>query len=327
MTTLQVQITTGPQAGARLQLNTSPVSFGRSAENTLVIDAPVVSRQHGELMIDDAGQWVLVNHSTNGTRVGRKKATKKPVPLTDGVPITIGDTEVFRVYLVTHEQSPAPADAAHEQGEQEAAQQPADRAPGAGLKGRSKLWIILGAWFVLCIGAMIFFATLDKGEDNTNNGPNIYIPGNEIAELDGREAGVAAIKRLLVVPIAPQDPNPARYTTHLNRANDANDGGKLMLYEAYKNYQKAKSYSDDRDNPFDAQNRLKYDNILNELSQIIYDEYMLAERLYRGADYKQSRAILDDLRQKFYPGDLREGEDKLSDHIKRLQFEVNRRVN
>lgn len=317
MSSLQVHITAGPQAGARLQLNQSPVSFGRSSENTLVLDLPVVSRQHGELVINEDGQWVLINHSQNGTRVGRKKVTKKPMPLTDGVAITIGDSEVFRVHFAAQ---------APEEGDYNSYEQPDDsaetdeQAPGAGLKGRSKLWVGIGVWFAICIAAMIFFATRDSGKDgNTNPRAVLWNPSQSVEELPpGPEAAQVAVKTLLLEPLPAEDPNDSRYTSHIESARLEAGRGKRAVYDAYRHYQQATSYSRDRENPFtNPKDRIDYDNVVEQLSTIIAEQYMQAYRLFHKGDYKESRDLLDLLRQEFYHSP--EPDDRLAEHLKRLR--------
>lgn len=319
MNPLQIHILAGPQAGSRLQLNQSPVTFGRAGDCTLILDLPVVSRLHGQLQLDDAGQWVLLNHSANGTRVGRKKATKKPVPLADGVAIIIGDTEVFRVHLTT----PTPSTEQDDDDEQA----PASRAPGAGLKGRSKLWIGLGVWFALCIGAMIFFATLGGKGDKADAPPTagFYYPGREIDDLTGDAAGILAIKRLLAEPPTYQDPIASRYASHLDRANQAADRGPSGLYEAYRHYQQAISYSDNHDQPFINQNDvLRYDRILEELAEIIYTRYIYAYRAYHENRFQDARDTLDRLRMEYYKNEA--PNDALANHIRKLRNAAHKRA-
>lgn len=318
VSTLQVHILAGPQAGARLQLNQSPVGFGRAAENALVIDVDVVSRQHGQLIFDpETNAWQLQNLSQNGTRVGRKKATKKPVPLTDGAAITIGDIEVFRVYLTP------PAEAAAAGASPAANDAPAkpDRAPGTGAKGRSKLWIGLGVWFALCLAAMVFFATLDTGQDNKNAGPQFYIPGNEIPDMQGPQAGIASVRRLLAEPLPSQDPDASRFNGHLSEARAAANAGTRSLYQAYRHYQQAMAYSQNPTQPIESLSsidKIEYTDVLDRLATIIYEKYIEAYRRYEQGDYSRARALLDELRQDFYPGNHR-GDDPLAQHIRELR--------
>lgn len=322
MNPLQIHILAGPQAGARLQLNQSPVTFGRAADCTLILDLPVVSRLHGELQVDEDGQWILVNHSTNGTRVGRKKATKKPVALTDGVAINIGDTEVFRVHL-----TPASAKNQADQLGDDSAEQPKQPAAGAGNKDRSKLWIGLGVWFAICVGAMIFFATLSGNDDNTNGSTaGFYYPGKEIEDMQGDEAGVVAIRRLLAEPPTYQDPNAARYTTHLDRANQALDLGPTGLYDAYQQYQSAISYASDRQQPLNNPNDVRrYDKLLDDLAQIIYARYIYAYRAYHNNRFQEASEVLYKLRSEYYQQD--DPEDPLANHIRKLYNAAHQRSN
>lgn len=323
MNPLQIHILAGAQAGARLQLNQSPVTFGRAGDCTLILDLPVVSRLHGELQIDEQGRWILVNHSSNGTRVGRKKATKKPIPLTDGVSINIGDTEVFRVHL-----TPPSADD-EQDAEQGQAAQPAKQAPGAGMKGRSKLWIGLGVWFAICIAAMIFFATLSGGNDpstNNNAAAGFYYPGKEVDDQDGDEAGITAIRRLLAEPPAYEDPNASRYSEALNRAARAADGGADELYEAYRQYQIAIRYTDNQDEPLnDLGDVTRYDRILDELSKIIYARYIYAFRVYHEGKFQEARDVLERLRRSYYAEE--DPNDNLANHIRKLRNAAHRRAN
>lgn len=312
MSTLQIHILAGQQAGARLQLNESPVTFGRSSECTLVLDLPVVSRLHGELQVNEEGQWVLVNHSTNGTRVGRKKATKKPLPLTDGTSIIIGDEEVFRVHLDAASAS-VPADADDKQ-----PSPPTGQAPGASTKDRSKLWIGLGVWFAMCIAAMVFFATLGgNGKNDENNDTDaFYFPQAE--GLTGEEGGIRAIRRLLAEHVAFQDPNASRYSTHLDRADQAADQGPSGLYQAYAEYQKAISFSDNHADPLkDSRHVQRYNRIVDELAEIIYKRYIYAYRAYRDSDYAQARQVLEALRDQYYRNE--DPNDPLANHIRKLR--------
>jgi pSer/pThr/pTyr-binding forkhead associated (FHA) protein len=317
VSTLQVHITAGPQAGARFQLNTSPVSFGRSPDNTLVLDVAVVSRQHGELVREDDGSWTLINHSSNGTRVGRKKVTKKPYPLSDGAAITIGDTEVFRIHLV-EDGTPPPAATAQDD---EPAEQPAGQAPGAGLKGKSKLWIGLGVWIGLCVVLMIVGALTLGGndnDDNTQGDAGIWNPGQTVPNMSpGEQADIADVKRLLEQRLAPEDPNDTLYTDHLADANDAYELGKQGLFDGYRHYQQAISYAQDRDDPLDSLDQIKYGNVIDQLAVIIAEDYRRAYRLYNQGKYPQATAILDDLRRNYY--DPPEQDDTLANHIKRLR--------
>ncbi|MGB0766259.1 MAG: FHA domain-containing protein [Phycisphaeraceae bacterium] len=325
MSTIQIHITAGSQAGARLKLNQSPATFGRSADCTLVLDVPVVSRLHGELQRDEQDNWLLINHSPNGTRVGRKKATKKPVPLTDNASITIGDTEVFRVHLTQDS-----ADAAAAATSQQAANDddaPDNNAPGTGLKGRSKLWIGIGVWVVFLIGLSVFLATLGGGDDGpAPETTGLYNPGQDIEDLSGEEAGIFDIRRLLADTPPFVDPNASRYSDHIQKANRAFDQGTDMRYDAYRHFQQAGTYSDNQSQPLqDPGDVTRYNRVLDDLADMIYRRYIRAYRLYHSGDYEQATAILDDLRLRFYRSE--DPDDKLANHILRLRNAAHDKVN
>lgn len=322
MSTLQVHITAGPQAGARLQLNQSPVSFGRSQENALVLDLPVVSRQHGELLIDeDTGQWLLVNHSANGTRVGRKKITKKPITLTDGAVVTIGETEVFRVHLAGGApEADAPYAAAAPAGTAASADDEdfVDIAPGTGAKGRSKLWIGLGIWFGLCILAMIFFATLGGSGDENTAAWKPWVPGQNITDMTpGQDRGITEIRRMLAEEPDFEDPNPSRFTQAINKATEAADENPRGLFDSYRYFQLAISYTDNQQSPLATEQDQLYQYVLQELAEAIYKKYIYAYRLYNTGDYKGALDELTNLRRAYYR--TSDAGDKLAGHIEDLR--------
>ena len=64
---------------------------GASASPHLLLDDPAISRDHFELRVDPADGVVLLDRSTNGTRVnGQRVQRDEPLPLTDGDFIEVG---------------------------------------------------------------------------------------------------------------------------------------------------------------------------------------------------------------------------------------------
>jgi adenylate cyclase len=64
---------------------------GADASPHLLLDNPAVSRDHFELRVDPADGVVLVDRSTNGTRVnGRRLERDEPLSLTDGDFVEVG---------------------------------------------------------------------------------------------------------------------------------------------------------------------------------------------------------------------------------------------
>lgn len=77
----------------RLELNDTPIGFGRSTDNEVVLDDDYTSGHHARISPRDRG-WVVEDlGSTNGTWVDRKRITGATL-LHSGQRIRIGKTEV-----------------------------------------------------------------------------------------------------------------------------------------------------------------------------------------------------------------------------------------
>ncbi len=80
----------GPDIGRRTALSKKSYIVGRDAEVDLVISRSSVSRQHSQLLQDEAGEWWVQDMgSTNGTFVNEERITRKC--LTDGDQVRFGD--------------------------------------------------------------------------------------------------------------------------------------------------------------------------------------------------------------------------------------------
>ena len=87
----RVVVVAGPLAGTSVELTSTPVTFGRSAGNALVLDDDYVSGRHARLS-PSPGAWVLEDlGSTNGTFVGTERV-QQPVALPLEVPVRMGRT-------------------------------------------------------------------------------------------------------------------------------------------------------------------------------------------------------------------------------------------
>lgn len=83
----------GNLTGTRVALNGPPISAGRSADNTLVLDDDYVSGRHARFFAED-GRWFVEDlGSTNGTHVGPNRITS-PTPLSVGASVRLGKTVV-----------------------------------------------------------------------------------------------------------------------------------------------------------------------------------------------------------------------------------------
>lgn len=77
----------------RLDLADQVISFGRGADNTVLIDDDYTSTHHARITPRERG-WVIEDcGSTNGTWVERKRITS-PTPLASGIKVRIGRSEI-----------------------------------------------------------------------------------------------------------------------------------------------------------------------------------------------------------------------------------------
>ena len=79
----------GPLMGMRYPLEKTPITFGRSEENAVVLTSTFASRNHAEVRLE-GGEFVLHDRgSRNGTRVNGKPITAHTLKRDDQ--IIIGD--------------------------------------------------------------------------------------------------------------------------------------------------------------------------------------------------------------------------------------------
>ncbi|MEZ6189939.1 MAG: FHA domain-containing protein [Phycisphaerales bacterium] len=169
MTSLQIEILTGANAGRKLLLRQTRITFGRSTDRTLPIDLPFISREHGEFAFTD-GKWTLVNHSNNGTSLNGKLVTTKPRPIKNIATVSIGDTDIFRVL-------PMPGDADQPVDTQDspaAATTPATTGAPGSTSSRGKLWAGIGVFWIVAFG-LIAFGLLNQSDTGTTT-PDDSLP-------------------------------------------------------------------------------------------------------------------------------------------------------
>jgi hypothetical protein len=89
----ELVVTAGTGEGSRVELGAEPVTIGRAAENTLVIDDDYVSGRHARFFPHE-GAWVVEDlGSTNGTYLAKTRLTA-PMVVPVGTPVRIGRTVV-----------------------------------------------------------------------------------------------------------------------------------------------------------------------------------------------------------------------------------------
>ena len=199
MSQLQVEIVAGSEAGRRVALRPGgAVTFGRAGTNTLVIDLPFISREHGELRWVPSGKdpasgtWMLTNRSPHGVYLDKKRVTRKPRAVEPPATILIGEEPVLRVLaeVDTGGATERPSNQAAEGkrlpgGEGRSAgggDAPAGVEPQAGLSGRAKVWIGIGVYLALMLGAFLFFSLNRGGGESGPSGMPPALTPQQIAE-------------------------------------------------------------------------------------------------------------------------------------------------
>jgi pSer/pThr/pTyr-binding forkhead associated (FHA) protein len=214
-----IQFLSGPNMGQRQRFTKGPIKFGRDADLGLVLAEPFVSRQHGELVVDDRDRWCLVNLSPNGTRINARLITAtdgKSRRLRDGDTVSVGNQPVFTIKI----EGPPPEEAHNEVED--------DEDDARKLSVRSKVWIGIGVYMLLMLGLVVFMSTLDR--DGT--GPGSSRP-NEIS------AAEIAMEIERALPPA-QPPSPAVAARHLQQAREwyarrgVNEAAAFHAHDHYK---------------------------------------------------------------------------------------------
>ncbi|GAB4194335.1 MAG: hypothetical protein Kow00105_08580 [Phycisphaeraceae bacterium] len=295
---LQVEILTGPNAGRTLLLRQSLVTFGRNPDRTLPIDLPFISREHGEFVFDNH-QWLLVNHSPNGTRVDGRNVTRKPRPIRGTVTIAIGDTDVFRVTPMQDE-TDASQQSVTPVGDDGATPGTEDKPAGTAklASKRSKLWAGVGMFWLISFGLIAFAMLNQSGQDGTT-------------PVDGLPPALTAEQIAADISRKPekQTPDPRRADTALARARENYallDRRPDALYRAYEAYREALSYTpgDSLEDPRDQRQLFILQKRLIEQVTEQYEQamFLLKSRQYEAADkaFKELRAIYPDTKSRVF---------------------------
>jgi pSer/pThr/pTyr-binding forkhead associated (FHA) protein len=148
----QITIINRSGRGSRKTFTQATISFGREADNVLVIAGKHASRKHGELRFDDE-HWSLVNLSTNGTEVNDRRVRDKPCPLNDRDVISVGGEPILELRIVSAVALPSAAPSAD----------PIEPRPG--ISRRAKLWVGIGIYLILFTGFFLFLNTLTKNKE------------------------------------------------------------------------------------------------------------------------------------------------------------------
>ena len=280
--TLHVDI--APGRTQRYAFSQSPVTFGRDPDNAVVLTSQHASRQHGRLeFVDD--QWVLINESENGTRVNRRRVTRKAQPLRDGDRVLIGDEQVFRVSLAA-----APAEKPQDQD----AEQPlteTQRAEQARERRRVKVWIGVGVYLIGMLLLLVMLRTCERPDKQEGERPTALTAEQIESEIRA--------------PLPKHTADAAQYQYYLDLGRERfaqlprNPG---RLYSTYDAFRTALSYSA-LDRFPDGTDQLMYEDVTTQLVQRVVDEYTHAVRLMDVGQHTNAKQQFQDILEHTYLAD------------------------
>lgn len=267
MQPLLIQLLSGPGAGRRATFTVSPITFGRDADNTLVVIDEFASRRHGELRYVD-GQWELANLSANGTRLNRKQVTDKPRPIRSGDTIAIGGQPIFTITL-----EPATDGGngeAEGDGKASAAALSPEEIERRKAKRKTVLYVGLGIYLVAFFGFWMFLKT-----NRPATGPGgITLP----KELSQQQIHADILKELKL------EPDALMYTERLKQAKELfsrRDDSPGTLYRAHVAFKEALAYSGA--SQFEGQTQLDFLDVRERLVEKVTRLYHSAyDKLGRG---------------------------------------------
>lgn len=262
MIPIHIQLISGRHAGRRLAFNVPVISFGRHVDNTVVLDNEIISRNHGELLFAE-GQWVLVNHSSNGTRVNRKRVMDKPCHLYDLDVIAVGDQRLFQVMLDASDLAGHDCDTV-------------SKTSVSAVGHRAKLWISIGAWNVLVIALVIFGFSTKKDNKETS--------------VTHRELTAMEIEEEIRQPIVIDELNYVRGREERQRAGDLfySLGARSdALFEVHQLYKSSLAYLG-RDTFEDGLIQRQFLKVQDQLIAEVIRRYKNAYALFRSGQYSQA---------------------------------------
>jgi predicted component of type VI protein secretion system len=302
---MQLHILAGPQQGQRLRLAQTRITFGRAADNTLVLDQSFVSRYHGSLEYED-DQWWLINHSPNGTRLGKKKVTKKPRLVRDQAVVTIGEQPLFQV-LLHGQPTDAAATATAPSASPEASA--SDTAGDESTEGssRAKLWIGIGVYLAAMLALFITLATLTSGDAQAT--ANLQTLSRQQVAKEIRSLGPSPGDR------APSARQANQYLQQATANYNMRQAQADALYRAHLNYQRAQAYSPAGrlSDGAEQARALQVEKMLIEQTQ---QQYRRALTFYRDQRYDRAIEAFRELKRQ-YPATGRQRQSTLFQNVER----------
>lgn len=272
---IQLLIHDGPKAGQRLFFERGPITFGRAADNAMVLDDGHVSRHHGEILFEN-NQWILTHRGHNLTRVNGKALRNRPHPLVHQDIVSIGEHACFQVILPS-----APATADHG-GEDERVEPDRPR-----LTRRGQLWIWIGLLATFWIVVITFLLTLFPGQHDP------------VAHLSRLHAG--QIRRIIGEVPSPKPPFEARAQEYLEKArslHDRLDARPDKLFDTYQAYREAMAHLP-RQRLVEGRDMLQYEGIRRQLVEEIIHDYNDAYGKLKSHQYEEAYKAFEQLMKKY----------------------------
>ena len=277
---IRIQRLVGPEAGLQTAHTEPVITIGRTADNTIMIEHEHVSRRHAELRAE-AGGWVVVNQSVNGTTVnGRAIAADKPHALRTGDQIGVGKQRLVAVQFATAAGETAGA-APPDQAELDA--QDAQRREKF---RRARNWALIafcGLWALL-----IFVMLILPGGDDADGGA---LP----PQLSDRQIADEIRSRPQVIPDERQAAQHLAEAQQWYNRTESHDAG---LYNAYHHYQMALAYSGRE--TFAGVDQLQFQSLEQKLIDHITENYRDAYAKSRLRQWQDAEEMLRYL-QRAYP--------------------------
>ncbi|MEM6393652.1 MAG: FHA domain-containing protein [Planctomycetota bacterium] len=290
---LRIQVLVGPNANQILQFDASPITFGRVPGNALVLDDPIVSRQHGQLVCDPTtGCWSLHNASTNGTQLNRKTVKNKPRPLSapgGSDTLSIAGNPILQITVLPPTADPNAADTAAAEAGPTIVQAPKPK--------RKKLWLGIGIYLGLM--AVVFVVLLTAfGEDDQDPTQTGFQPLTD-----------DQIKQLIEQDPEARTPDPTAYSTNLLRARRFFAESRTnpeTIYFAYEAYRAAMAVNDGTlDDPADV---TRYYTAMADLVQSVTAAYNVGQAQFNQRQFDDAADTFSRIRDDLYranSGELR----------------------
>lgn len=271
---IQILLLSGPQQGKRLELTGEKFIYGRQSDCDIPIAGEYVSREHGMIALQD-DQWVLQNHSNNGTQVNRKKVGRKGFKLVNQDIVQVGGEDMFQLIIPQIAVAQSPTDEALD-------------TPRRKTSKRTKIWIGIGSYLVAILFLVVYLGTLRKSEDSRIIKPP-ELPPSVIEEIIRKQVTVTT-------------PDPHAAADYLKQAEELYNRQDVTLsgtYRVYRAYQLALAHS--RKSYFeDGLQQLRFDQVQKKLIEEVCRKYNEAFERLRSREYRVAERQFRQLND-YYP--------------------------